>query len=205
MQVDEVVLDEPAQDLRHERVEHTALLAAKIIEPVIGHLDAAADPPVGVVKLDELGDLPAAADAVAGGEHPERQQDLRIDRRRAGALAARPQLAVQAAQIELLDDRDDRARGKRCGERGVEIDAAPAELRAIGPAQAEVALWIDGAARRRVIRGHLVEQRLLVRAWITIHGAHRRQPSRHSQVWAVGRTRSCSSSSAADADEYGST
>jgi hypothetical protein len=75
------------------------------------------------------------------------------------------------------------------GQRGVEIDAAPAELRAVGPAQADTALGVDRAARPVVVDDDLVEQRVQRRAWIGIRHAAaspgRRQPSRHSQVCAV--------------------
>ena len=57
---------QPRQDLGHELTSDRALLAAKVVQPVIGNIDAAADPPIRRVKGGKPGDLAARADEKAG-------------------------------------------------------------------------------------------------------------------------------------------
>jgi len=81
MEIDEVVHHEPRQELGHQLAEEFTVVAAEIVEAVIGDCDAAAQPAVGGVELDEPRDLATRADAVTGGVDPEPQEDL-------GALGA---------------------------------------------------------------------------------------------------------------------
>ena len=64
MEIDEVVFHEPRQELGHELAEHVTVVAAEVVEAVIGDCDAAAQPAVGGVELDEPRDLATRADAV---------------------------------------------------------------------------------------------------------------------------------------------
>ena len=57
MGIDEVVLHEPRQELSHGLAEDVTVVAAEVVEAVIGDRDAAAQPAVGGVALDEPGDL----------------------------------------------------------------------------------------------------------------------------------------------------
>jgi len=108
MEIDEVVLHEPRQELGHELAEHVTVVAAEVVEAVIGDCDAAAQPEVGGAELDEPRDLATRADAVTGGIAPEPREDLGIDRWCAGDLAAGADVGVEPAQIELVDDGGDR-------------------------------------------------------------------------------------------------
>src|SRR5204862_2991641 len=53
MEIDEVVFHEPRQELGHELAEDVTMVAAEVVEAVISDGDAAAQPPVGGVELDE--------------------------------------------------------------------------------------------------------------------------------------------------------
>jgi len=78
MEIDEVVFHESRQELGHELAEDLTVVAAEVVEAVIGDRDAAAQPAVGGVELDEPRDLAPRADAVTGGVDPEPQQDLGV-------------------------------------------------------------------------------------------------------------------------------
>ena len=47
MEIDEVVFHEPRRELGHELAEHVTVVAAEVVEAVIGDRDAAAQPAVG--------------------------------------------------------------------------------------------------------------------------------------------------------------
>jgi len=89
MQIDEVVFQEPRQELGHELAEDLTLLAAEVVEAVIGDRDAAAQPAVGGVELDEPRDLSPRADAVTGGRDP-------APRRILGSVAGAPAISPRA-------------------------------------------------------------------------------------------------------------
>jgi hypothetical protein len=61
MERDEVVFHEPRHELIHELAEHVTVVAAEVVEAVIGDCDAAAQPAVGGVELDEPRDLTTLA------------------------------------------------------------------------------------------------------------------------------------------------
>jgi hypothetical protein len=67
MEIDEVVFHEPRQELGHELAEDLAVVAAEVVEAVISDCDAAAQPAVGGVELDEPRDLATRANAVTVG------------------------------------------------------------------------------------------------------------------------------------------
>ena len=70
-EIDEVVFHEARQELGHQLAEDVTVVAAEVVEAVIGDRDAAAQPAVGGVELDEPRDLATRADAVTGGVDPE--------------------------------------------------------------------------------------------------------------------------------------
>jgi hypothetical protein len=78
MEIDEVVFHEPRQELGHELTEDVAVVAAEVVDAVIGDRDAAAQPAVGGVELDEPRDLATRADAVTGGIDPAPPEDLGV-------------------------------------------------------------------------------------------------------------------------------
>ena len=108
MEIDEVVFHEPRQELGHELAEDVTMVAAEVVEAVIGDCDAAAQPAVGGVELDEPRDLATRADAVTGGMDPEPQEDLGVGGGCAGDLAASADVGIEPTQIELVDDGGDR-------------------------------------------------------------------------------------------------
>src|ERR1041385_9231873 len=116
MEIDEVMFHEPRQELGHELAEHVTVVAAEVVEAVIGDGDAAAQPAVDGVKLDEPRDLAPRADAVTGGMAPEPQEDLGVAGGCAGDLAAGTDVGVEPAKIELVDD-GPRRRAGRAGAR----------------------------------------------------------------------------------------
>ena len=154
------------RDVDAEVVEDGAVVAAEVVEAATGcrDTDAAAQPAVGGVQLDEPRDLPTRADALAGGVDPQAEEDRGIDRRRAGGLAARMHVGVETAQIELVDDGGDRADRVICRHlvlrlrarvaraplrmHGLEVDQAPDELAALRALDPHVALGLHRAARR---------------------------------------------------------
>ena len=89
MEIDEVVFHEPRQELGHELAEHVTVVAAEIVEAVIGDRDAAAQPAVGGVELDEPRDLALRADAVTGGIDQSPRRIL-------GSVAAAPAFSPRA-------------------------------------------------------------------------------------------------------------
>ena len=147
MEIDEVVFHEPRQELGHELAEDVAVVAAEIVEAVIGDCDAAAQPAVGGVELDEPRDLATRADAVTGGIDPEPQEDLRVGRGCAGDLTAGADVGVPPAQIELVDDGGDRTHLVIGGHRGVEVDPPPGDLAALRALDPHVAFRLHRAAR----------------------------------------------------------
>lgn len=207
-----------------EVVEDGAVVTAEVARTVVGDLDAAAQPAVGGVQLDEPRDLPAGADALAGGVDPQAEEDRGIDRRRAGGLAAGTDVGVETAQIELVDDGGDRADRVICRHlvlrlrarvaraplrmHGLEVDQAPDELAALRALDPHIALGLDRTTRPGAALGIVgagPQRRLRRRPQVTgsgspAHGPARFQPSRRSQVWAGGSSRS-----SGPADEYGST
>jgi hypothetical protein len=92
MEIDEVVLHEPRQELGHQLAEDVIVVAAEVVEAVIGDCDAAAQPAGGGVELDESRDLATRADAVMGGIDPEPQEDLGV----AGGPAISPRARTSA-------------------------------------------------------------------------------------------------------------
>lgn len=99
MEIDEVVFHEPRQKLGDEFAEHVTVVTAEVVEAVIGDCDAAAQPAVGGVELDEPRDLATRADAVTGGIDPESQENLGVGGRCAGDLAASADLGIEPAQV----------------------------------------------------------------------------------------------------------
>ena len=93
MEIDEVVFHESRQELGHELAEHVTVVAAEVVEAVIGDGDAAAQPAVGGVERDEPRDLTTRADAVTGGIAPEPQEDLGGSW---GSVAGAPAISPQA-------------------------------------------------------------------------------------------------------------
>jgi len=104
MQIDQVVFHEPRQELGHELAEDVTVVAAEVVEAVIGDRHPAAQPAVGSVELDEPRDLATRADTVTGGIDPEPQEDLGVGCGCAGDLAAGADVSVELAQIEPVDD-----------------------------------------------------------------------------------------------------
>ena len=89
MEIDEVVFHEPRQELGHELVEHVTVVAAEVVEAVIGDCAAASQPAVGGVELDEPRDLATRADAVPGGV-------AQSPRRILGSIAGAPAFSPRA-------------------------------------------------------------------------------------------------------------
>jgi len=147
MQIDEVVFREPRQGLGHELAEHVTVVAAEVVEAVIGDRHPAAQPAVGGAELDEPRDLAPRADAVTSGVDPEPQEDLRVGGGYAGDLAAGPDVGVAPTQIELVDDDGDRTHLVIGGHLGVEVDPAPGDLAALRALDPHVALRLHRAPR----------------------------------------------------------
>jgi len=122
MEIDEVVVHEPRQELGHELAEAVTVVAANVVEAVIGDCGAAAQPAVGGVELDEPRDLTTRADAVPGGVDPEPQEDLGVGGGRADDLAAGADVGVALAQLELVDDGGERTHLVIGGHLGVDVD-----------------------------------------------------------------------------------
>ena len=141
------MLHEPRQELGHELAEDVTVVAAEVVEAVIGDCDAAAQPAVGGVELDEPRDLAPRADAVTGGVDPEPQEDLGVGGGCAGDLAAGADVGVEPAQIELVDDGGDRTHLVIGGHLGVEVDSAPGDLAALRALDPYVALRLHRATR----------------------------------------------------------
>jgi len=103
------MFEEPRQELGHELAEDVTVVAAEVVEAVIGDCAAAAQPAVGGVELDEprpprdpsqrrhpaVGGveldeprrITPRADAITGGIDPEPQEDLGVGGGCTGALA----------------------------------------------------------------------------------------------------------------------
>jgi len=101
MEIDELMFHEPRRELGHELAEDVTVIAAEVVEAVIGDCDAAALPAVGGVELDELRHLATRANAVTGGIDLEPQEDLGGGGGCAGDLAAGADVGVEPAQMSL--------------------------------------------------------------------------------------------------------
>jgi hypothetical protein len=136
-----------ARELGHELAEDVTVVAADVVETVIGDGDAAAQPAVGGVELDEPRDLATRADAITGGVDPEPQEDLGIGGGCTGDLAAGADVGVEPAQIELVDDGGDRTDLVVGGHLGVEVDLPPGDLAALRALDSHIALRLHRATR----------------------------------------------------------
>ena len=139
--------NEPRQELSHEVAEDVTMVAAEVVEAVIGDGDAAAQSAVGGVELDEPRDLATRADAVTGGIDPEPQEDLGVGVWCAGDLAAGADVGVAPAQIELVDDGGDRTHLVIGGHLGVDVDPPSGDLAALRALDPHVALRLHRATR----------------------------------------------------------
>ena len=110
-QLDQILLHQERQDLRDQAVDHRGLLAAKVAERVITHSHPTTDPTIGRVQLRQALDLARTAFTLAGGIHPQAQQNLGVDGGGSGDFIACFDLRVQSRQVQLLDHGPDGARG----------------------------------------------------------------------------------------------
>jgi len=147
MQIDQVVFQEPRQELGHEIAEDLTVVAAEVVEAVTGDRHPAAQPAVGGGELAEPRDRSPRADAVTGGIAPAPQQDLGVGGRCTGDLAAGAAVGVALAQIELVDDGGDRTHRVISGHLGVEVDPPPGDLAALRARDPHVALPPHRATR----------------------------------------------------------
>ena len=81
------------------------MVGAKVAEQVIVHAHFPTDPQVGQVAFAEPSQVTGAADPFDDGEHPQRHQNLRIDRVSPDAPFHSPNLAIQRRQVERVDIR----------------------------------------------------------------------------------------------------
>ena len=96
--------------LRDERIQVGLMLDPEITQRVIADRHAAAQPAVGIMRSAQTIDLPGAPDAVDRRIEPQRQQQLRIDRRPPRMPFARLDARVEGRQIQPLHKLPDEPR-----------------------------------------------------------------------------------------------
>jgi hypothetical protein len=101
---DDAALQQRRDRLRQQIIERGVMLDPEVAQRVVIHRDAAAQPPIRIVAVAESVDFARAADPIHRGVEPERDQDLRIDRRPAGASLAGADRRVERRQIQALDE-----------------------------------------------------------------------------------------------------
>ena len=107
---DNPALQQRGNRLRQQIVERGLMRDAEITQRVVIHRDPAAQPAIGVMAVAEPIHFARAADAVHGRVEPERDQDLGINRRAAGAAFPRADGRIERRQIQALDEAPDQAR-----------------------------------------------------------------------------------------------
>ncbi len=105
-------------------------------------LHPAAQPPIGGVQLGQALDLPSAVLAVAGGVHPQAEQELGVDGRRSGVRVACIDASVELREVQAVDHRSDGTHGVVVRYLRVQIDAPPAELLTMGLSKSGAAFRI---------------------------------------------------------------
>ncbi len=141
-EVHQVVAHEQGQHLRDQVVEHLGVVAAKVAERVVVEPHPAAQPPIGGVQLGQALDLPSAVLAVAGGVHPQAEQELGVDGRRSGVRVACIDASVELREVQAVDHRGDGTHGVVVRYLRVQIDAPPAELLTMGLSKSGAAFRI---------------------------------------------------------------
>lgn len=82
---------------------------AEIREGVVVHLDATAEPTVGVMLLRQARQRPRTTLPLQGGRQPERKQDLRGNRGAPAAAFDGTDARIQPAQVGLFNPGPDHA------------------------------------------------------------------------------------------------
>ena len=94
-QIDEILAHQQRQHLRDQIAQLLAAVTAKVAERVVAHVDPAAEPAIRHVLLRQPPDLASAPFTIARRVHPQREQDLGIDRRRSRHTRPRLDRAVE--------------------------------------------------------------------------------------------------------------
>ena len=80
LQGHDVLVEQRGDGIRQQFVQEFSVVGAKVAEQVVVHADFPTDPQVGQVAFAKPSQVTGAADPFDDGEHPQRHQDLRIDR-----------------------------------------------------------------------------------------------------------------------------
>jgi hypothetical protein len=112
-----------------EQVVHQGFVAgAKVVERVVVHRDAPADPAVGIVLLAQPCQFAPAAHTLQRGVQPQREEDVRVDGGTPGVAAARFDVKDQLAQVLVYDVAPHQAGSVVCGEQGLQVRGAQLNL-----------------------------------------------------------------------------
>ena len=145
--VDQPLGHECCQTVGQQLVEHIGMGNAEVAEAVMVDRNAARQPAVGQVAFAQTVQLARRANALDGGEQPQRKLHRRIGRRPAGLALARRDLVVKRRQIERRHEAPHQPGNMIGGQPGLWIDQIPRQLRTIGPYHTSPAPHIASCVR----------------------------------------------------------
>ena len=148
--------------------------AAKIVQRVVVHVNAAADPAVRVVRRRQPRDLTPAAHTVQRGVQPQREQDARVDRRTPGNRTTRLDGIKQRAQVLAFDVAPDEPGAVVFSQQRLQVRCAQLDLLPIRLEYARRALatLFGSRLRRRLnVRGTGLRQVLEQSRFLACRGA----------------------------------
>ena len=180
LQIDQPGLRQRRQMLAEQPVEQIGATDPEVRQRVIVHRYPAAQPAIDIVALAQPLQRARAADTLAGGIEPQRQQKPRRCRRMAGAVAPRLDPILQLAQIKPFDIGPDQAHRMVLPDQALDIHRPQRDLVALRFAQPR------RAERRRIgLRLRLLRQ--VLKQFI---GRHQRLPRIHHRQRITLRRRS---------------
>ena len=131
-QPDHAAIHQRADRLRQQIVQLRRMLHPKIREGVVIHRHAPTHPPVRVVAIAQPVHLPRTAHAIDRGVQPQRDQNLRIDRRAPRAIGPRPDPLVEPAQVQAFHEVPDQSRRVARGQERLQVARLQLHLLTMG-------------------------------------------------------------------------
>ena len=138
VEIDQARLGQRRHMLSQQPIKQIGAIDPEVRQRVIVHRHPAAQPAIHVVARAQPLQRPRAANALAGGVKPQRQQKPRRNRGMARSVLARPDPVFEQAQIEALDIAPDHPHRVVLSDQAVDIDCPQFNLIALGRAQPRV-------------------------------------------------------------------
>src|SRR5258708_10580707 len=131
LQIDEARLRQRRQVLAEQPVQQIGATDPEVCQHVMVHRYPAAQPTIGIVAVAQPLQSARAADPLAGGIEPQRQQKPGRCRRVTGAVAPRLDPVLQIAQVKPFDIGPDQAHRMVFSDQALDIHRAQRDLVAL--------------------------------------------------------------------------